>query len=86
MTIERAAARLRKKRMTREQPPQEAVIPPRGTRFAIYRVTTDVRTGEETRRSLVDTKRVFEVAQGAALARNISEESDDIFVVVREEV
>jgi hypothetical protein len=62
------------------------VIPSRGIRFAIYRVTTDVRTGEETRRSLVDTKRVFEVAQGAALARNISEESDDFFVVVREEV
>lgn len=93
MTIEEAAARLRKRQMLRVQPPIPDVpaevgaptpIAPR-LRFAIYRITVDLATGVERQRVCVDTKQRYESAQGAALARNISASGDDIFVVVREE-
>jgi hypothetical protein len=87
MTIEEAAARLRKRNMTREQAPTQEKEPPRiMRRFAVYRIVTDVRTGEEMRRSIVAARKMFEEAQGVAMARNVSETSDDIFVVVKEEV
>jgi hypothetical protein len=88
MTIEEAAARLRKRNMARTQRPAEP--PPKEqtpvTRYAIYAIRTRPATGEEMSRTLMDTKVRYETAQGAALARNIAEPSDLIFVVVLETV
>jgi hypothetical protein len=88
MTIEEAAARLRKRNMTREQVPLEASPRERTPvkRYAIYAIHTRPDTGEEIRRSLVDTKAQYEAAQGVAMAKNVSEPTDLIFVVVLEVV
>jgi hypothetical protein len=88
MTIEEAAARLRKRNMARTQRPAEP--PPRDrtpvTRYAIYAIRTKPATGEEVSRSLVETRTRYESAQGVAMAKNVSEPTDLIFVVVLETV